>query len=154
MKSYKGKYKVINYKKYIGDPTSVIFRSLWERKVMVYFDNRKEVKRWSSEEIIIPYRNPFDGKIHRYFPDFYCERIDPKTGKLVKEIIEVKPKRQCKEPVRNPKRKTQAWYYEVKSWVINQAKWKAAKNYCADRKYEFKIMTEDDLGISHDRRRY
>ena len=82
MKSYKGKYKVINYKKYIGDPTTVIYRSLWERKVMVYFDQRKDIKRWSSEEIVIPYRNPFDGKVHRYFPDFYCERIDPETGKL------------------------------------------------------------------------
>ena len=82
MKSYKGKYKVINYKKYIGDPTTDIYRSLWERKVMIYFDKRKDVKRWSSEEIAIPYRNPFDGKVHRYFPDFYCERIDPKTGKI------------------------------------------------------------------------
>ena len=58
------------------------------------------------------------------------------------------------EPKKNPKRKTQAWYYEVKTWVVNQAKWEAAKQFCADRKYEFKLMTEDDLGISHDRRRY
>ena len=81
-------------------------------------------------------------------------QIFDKDGKKRCVVIEVKPKKQCKEPKRNPKRKTQAWYHDVKTWVINQAKWKAAEAYCADRKYEFKIMTEDDLGISHDRRRY
>ena len=122
MKSYKGKYKVINYKKYIGDPTTVIYRSLWERKVMIYFDQRKDVKRWSSEEIAIPYRNPFDGKVHRYFPDFYCERIDPKTGKIVKEVIEVKPKRQTLPP----KSKGKTLLTERKTYIINQVKWEAA----------------------------
>ena len=115
MKSYKGKYKVINYKKYIGDPTTVIYRSLWERKVMIYFDKRKDVKRWSSEEIAIPYRNPFDGKVHRYFPDFYCERIDPKTNKIVKEVIEVKPKRQTLPP----KSKGKTLLTERKTYIIN-----------------------------------
>ena len=141
MKSYKGKYKVINYKKYIGDPTSVIFRSLWERKVMVYFDNRKEVKRWSSEEIVIPYRNPFDGKIHRYFPDFYCERIDPETGKIVKEIIEVKPKRQTLPP----KSKGKTFLIERKTYIINQVKWEAAHDYCENRGYVFRIITEEQI---------
>ena len=69
-------------------------------------------------------------------------------------VIEVKPKKQCKAPPRNPKKRTKAWAHAVQTWVINEAKWKAAEQYCADRKYEFKIMTEDDLGISHDRRRY
>ena len=119
MKSYKGKYKVINYKKYIGDPTGVIYRSLWERKVMVYFDNRKEVKRWSSEEIVIPYRNPFDGKIHRYFPDFYCERVDPETGKIVKEIIEVKPKGRLYHLSLKVKH-----FLQRKTYIINQVKWR------------------------------
>ena len=128
MKSYKGKYKVINYKKYIGDPTTVIYRSLWERKVMIYFDQRKDVKRWSSEEIAIPYRNPFDGKVHRYFPDFYCERIDPKTGKIVKEVIEVKPKRQTLPP----KSKGKTLLTERKTYIINQVKWEAAHDYCTD----------------------
>ena len=141
-KSYKGKYKVINYKKYIGDPTTVIFRSLWERKVMIYFDNQKNVKRWSSEEIIIPYRNPFDGKVHRYFPDFYCERVDPKTGKIVKEIIEVKPKRETKFPKNSQGKR---FLTERKTYIINQAKWEAAHDYCTDRGYVFRVLTEDEL---------
>ena len=141
MKSYKGKYKVINYKKYIGDPTGVIYRSLWERKVMIYFDKRQEVKRWSSEEIIIPDRNPFDGKIHRYFPDFYCERIDPKTGKLVKEIIEVKPKRETLPP----KSKGKTLLKEQQTYIINQVKWEAANDYCRDRGYGFRVFTEEQI---------
>jgi len=51
------------------------------------------------------------------------------------------------KPTTNPKRRTKAWANSVKTWMINQAKWKAAKEFCADRNYEFKIMTEDDLGI-------
>tara|TARA_B100000941_G_scaffold160035_1_gene113826 strand:- start:115 stop:570 length:456 start_codon:yes stop_codon:yes gene_type:complete len=141
MKSYKGKYKVINYKKYIGDPTTVIYRSLWERKVMIYFDQRKDVKRWSSEEIAIPYRNPFDGKVHRYFPDFYCERLDPNTGKIVKEVIEVKPKRQTLPP----KSKGKTLLTERKTYIINQVKWEAAHDYCTDRGYVFRIFTEEQI---------
>ena len=144
MKSYKGKYKVINYKKYIGDPTTVIYRSLWERKVMIYFDQRKDVKRWSSEEIAIPYRNPFDGKVHRYFPDFYM-KVKQSNGSLKKFIIEVKPKAQCKEPVKNPKRRTRRWLNEVFTYAVNQAKWKSAEEFCKDHGMEFKIFTEDHL---------
>ena len=141
MKSYKGKYKVINYKKYIGDPTGVIYRSLWERKVMIYFDKRKEVKRCSSEEFVIPYRNPFVGKVHRYFPDFYCEIVDPKTGKIVKEVIEVKPKRQTLPP----KSKGKTLLREQQTYIINQVKWEAANDYCRDRGYVFRVFTEEQI---------
>ena len=143
MKSYKGKYKVINYKKYIGDPTTVIYRSLWERKVMVYFDQRKDVKRWSSEEIVIPYRNPFDGKVHRYFPDFYIKYVN-KKGQTVREIIEVKPKKQLSPP-KEPQRRTKRYLNEVATYLVNQAKFKAADDYCKDRRYGFRILTEDHL---------
>ena len=36
---------------------------------------------------------------------------------------------------------------EYKDKVKNQAKWKAAREFCEDRKLEFKIMTEKELGI-------
>ena len=140
MKSYKGKYKVINYKKYIGDPTTVIYRSLWERKVMIYFDQRKDVKRWSSEEIAIPYRNPFDGKVHRYFPDFVV-----KTVNNDKYMIEIKPSRQAVKP-KPPKKKTKSYMRESFEYIKNQAKWSAAKAYCDDNGMKFKIITEKDLG--------
>ena len=108
MKSYKGKYKPMNPKKYKGDPTQVIYRSLWERKLMVYCDKNTSVIEWGSEEIIIPYRSPKDGRIHRYFPDFYM-KVKQRDGTNKKFVIEVKPKAQCKEPVKNPKRRTKKW---------------------------------------------
>ena len=142
--SYKGKYIPSNPKKYKGNSTQVIYRSLWERKVMVYCDRNDKIIEWGSEEVIIPYRSPWDGKIHRYFPDFYM-KVEQKSGNVKKFLIEVKPKSQCKSPVKNPKRKTRNWYKQVKAWGINQAKWKSAEEYCKDKGMEFKILTEDHL---------
>ena len=142
--SYIGKYIPNNPKKYVGNPSQVIYRSLWERKFMVYCDRNDKVIEWGSEEVIVPYRSPWDGKMHRYFPDFYI-KIKQGNGAYKKFIIEVKPKAQCKEPVKTPKRKTPKWYNEVKTWGINQAKWKCAIDYCENRDMEFKILTEDHL---------
>jgi hypothetical protein len=142
--SYKGKYIPNNPKKYVGNLSQVIYRSLWERKLMVYCDKNDKVIEWGSEEVIVPYRSPWDGKMHRYFPDFYM-KVKQGNGTYKKFIIEVKPKAQCKEPIKSPKRKTKRWYNEVKTWGINQAKWKCAIDYCENRDMEFKILTEDHL---------
>ena len=142
--AYKGKYIPINRKKYVGNSSQVIYRSLWERKLMVYCDRNEKVIEWGSEEVIVPYRSPWDGKMHRYFPDFYM-KVKQTNGTYKKFIIEVKPKAQCKEPIKTPKRKTRKWYKEVQTWGINQAKWKSAIDYCENRGMEFKILTEDHL---------
>ena len=142
--AYKGKYIPINPKKYVGNSSQVIYRSLWERKLMVYCDRNEKVVEWGSEEVIVPYRSPWDGKMHRYFPDFYM-KVKQGNGAYKKFIIEVKPKAQCKEPIKTPKRKTRKWYKEVQTWGINQAKWKSAIDYCENRGMEFKILTEDHL---------
>ena len=142
--AYKGKYIPINPKKYVGNSSQVIYRSLWERKLMVYCDRNEKVVEWGSEEVIVPYRSPWDGKMHRYFPDFYM-KVKQTNGTYKKFIIEVKPKAQCKEPIKTPKRKTRKWYKEVQTWGINQAKWKSATDYCENRGMEFKILTEDHL---------
>ena len=142
--AYKGKYIPINPKKYVGNSSQVIYRSLWERKLMVYCDRNEKVVEWGSEEVIVPYRSPWDGKMHRYFPDFYM-KVKQGNGTYKKFIIEVKPKAQCKEPIKTPKRKTRKWYKEVQTWGINQAKWKSAIDYCENRGREFKILTEDHL---------
>jgi len=144
--SYKGKYRPENPKKYKGDPTNIIYRSLWERKFMRYCDLNENVNQWQSEEFFIPYRSPLDNKVHRYFPDFFVKYKD-RSGKTRVMVIEIKPKNQVVMPEQNPKRRTKAWAHKVQTWVVNQAKWKAAEEYCADRNYEFKIMTEEDLGI-------
>jgi hypothetical protein len=143
--SYKGKYQPVNPKKYKGDPTNIIYRSLWERKFMKYCDLNENILEWGSEEIVLPYRSPLDGKMHRYFPDFYI-KVRESSGQIKKYLIEIKPKKQTVEP-KVQKRKTKSYIYEVTEWVKNQAKWKAAQEFCEDRLWQFKVMTEDDLGI-------
>ena len=144
--SYKGKYRPNNPLKYKGDYRNIIYRSLWELKFMKYCDSNQNILEWGSEEFWLPYKSPLDNKVHRYFPDFYI-KVRETTGKINKMIIEVKPKRQCIEPKR-PKKKTRGYIYEVREYARNQAKWKAAKSYCLDRGYEFKILTENELGIT------
>ena len=144
--SYKGKYRPSYPQKYKGDPTNIIYRSLWERRFMKYCDHNENILEWGSEELALPYRSPIDGRIHRYFPDFYI-KVKESTGQIKKYLIEVKPKRQTVEPAVQ-KRKTKQYIYEVVEYAKNQAKWKAAKDFCKDRLWEFKIITEDDLGIN------
>jgi len=143
--SYKGKYQPSFPKKYRGDPTNIVYRSLWERTFMKYCDTNENILEWFSEEIAVPYRSPIDNKIHRYFPDFYI-KVKESNGSIKKYIIEIKPKKQTVEPIPQ-KRKTKGYIYEVYEYAKNQAKWKAAEEWCADRGYEFKVLTEDDLGI-------
>jgi len=143
--SYKGKYQPDNPKKYKGDPTNIIYRSLWERKFMKYCDLNENILEWGSEEIALPYRSPIDNKIHRYFPDFYI-KVRESSGEIKKCIIEIKPKKQTVEPIPQ-KRKTKGYIFEVVEYAKNQAKWKAAEEFCKDRQWEFKVLTENELGI-------
>ncbi len=143
--SYKGRYRPSNPKKYRGDSSNIIYRSLWERKFMVYCDNHSKILEWGSEEIALPYRSPIDNKIHRYYPDFYI-KVKETNGKIKRYIIEIKPKKQTVEP-KVKKRKTKGYIYEVYEYARNQAKWKAAQEFCKDRMWEFKVLTEDELGI-------
>ena len=143
--SYKGKFQPSYPKKYKGDPTNIIYRSLWERRFMIYCDTNEKILEWGSEEIIVPYRSPVDNRYHRYFPDFYI-KVKDKNGKIKKMNIEIKPYKQCIEP-KVQKRKTKAYIYEVVEYAKNQAKWEAAKEWCLDRGYEFRVFTEKELGI-------
>ena len=142
--AYSGRYIPSKPKKYKGDPSKIIYRSLWERRFMVYCDKNEKILEWGSEEIIIPYRSPLDGKMHRYFPDFYV-KVEQADGSVKKMLIEVKPKKQCGPPP-IPKRKTKNFINEVRTWGVNKAKWEAAIEFCNDRNMEFKILTEDHLG--------
>ena len=143
--SYKGKYYPSYPRKYKGDPTNIIYRSLWERKFMVYCDKNDNILEWASEEIAIPYRSPIDNRVHRYFPDFYM-KVKERGGKVKRYVIEVKPAKQTKPPVK-PKRQTKGYILEAYEYAKNQAKWKMAREFCADRQWEFKVVTEKELGI-------
>lgn len=136
--SYKGYYTIKNLEKYKGNPTNVVYRSLWERKFMNFCDNNSNVIEWSSEEIVIPYISPIDNKIHRYFVDFWVKLIN--KNKIIEEyLIEIKPMSKCIAP-KNKK--------YINEWKINKAKWKSASNYAKEKNIKFKILTETHLNIN------
>ena len=142
--SYKVRFNPRYPAKYNGDPNNVIYRSLWELRVMQYLDVHPGIIWWASEELVIPYYNPIDNKKHRYFPDFVA-KMKTKDGTIKTVVIEVKPEKQTKMPVQ--KRKTKKYLEESATYLINQSKWKAATEFCKDHGWEFKILTEKDLGI-------
>jgi len=144
--AYSGQFKPKNPQKYIGDHTNIVYRSSWEVKVMDWLDRNPDILSWASEELIIPYKSPVDNRLHRYFPDFLV-KMRTREGKLKTMLLEVKPKKQTQEPEQR-KRVTKQYINEVTTWGVNQAKWKAATEYCSDRGWEFMLITEDHLGLN------
>jgi len=150
--AYRGKYKPTNTSKYRGDSTNIIYRSLLERRFMVYCDTNATVRWWASEELYIPYVSPIDGKWHRYFVDFVIA-IDDSGGMEQTIMVEIKPYRQCIAPkirifegkVDRRRRDYRDYVRSVKDWGINSAKWAAASQYCKERGWVFKIITDKDL---------
>ena len=143
--AYSGLYKPLYPKKYRGNPSRIVYRSLWEKKYMKYCDHTASILEWGSEEIIIPYRSPIDNRVHRYYPDFYI-KVREKSGKISKYIIEIKPKKQTKPPYGKDKR-TAAYKREALTFAKNHAKWNAAEEFCDDRQMKFLILTEDHLAV-------
>ena len=143
--SKKSLYKPSFPKKYQGDVRNIVCRSTWERKFFQYCDINESILEWGSEEFWIPYKSPVDNRTHRYFPDFII-KVKESTGQIKTYVIEVKPRKQTKAP-RKKKNVTKAYLHECKTYAINQAKWSAANEWCKDRKIEFKIITEKELGI-------
>lgn len=149
MATYKGYFKPKNPHKYRGDPTNIVYRSRWELLVMGRFDADPNVIWWASEETVIPYRSPVDNRIHRYYVDFTA-KVNRTNGTSKTYLIEVKPYKQTVPPAINESKvKSKRYINEVMTWGVNSAKWKAAREYCKDRGYEFLIMTEHELGIKY-----
>jgi len=143
--AYQGIFRPKNPKKYIGDSNNIVYRSSWECRVMNWFDQNDDIISWASEELIVPYKSPIDNRFHRYFPDFIV-KVKTRDGTMKTLMIEVKPKKQTIPPEPR-KRVTKQYVTEVTTYGVNQAKWKAAQEYCLDRGWEFKIMTEEHLGL-------
>lgn len=139
---HKRKYIPTFPEKYTGDPTNIIMRSSWETLFASWCDKNPSVLKWSSEETVIPYRCPTDNNIHRYFVDF---KMLLNTGKTY--LIEVKPYKQTQLP-EYPGKQTNRYLTESLTFMKNQAKWSAATNYALDRGWEFKIITEHELGLA------
>ena len=150
--AYSGKFRPTNPAKYRGDYQKITYRSLWELKFFRWVDKHPDVIWWASEEHVVPYRSPIDGKMHRYFPDVVVHKKLP-NGKPATMMIEIKPYCQTLPPDIKKKNATptgrvsKRYLNEVKTYGVNEAKWKAARIYCQDRKWDFIIMTEKELGI-------
>ena len=136
--AYKGRYTIENIKKYAGNPSNVVYRSLWEREAFKRCDRNPKVKKWSSEEMIIPYFYDVDKRYHRYYPDLKIV-FEDKTI-----LVEIKPAKETVLPNKTGKNRRQ-YIGEAVTYVKNMNKWKAANSFCKDRKWEFQIWTEHTL---------
>jgi hypothetical protein len=134
------KYKPSHPEKYRGTVDNIVCRSSWERTVCQFLDLSPAVMEWSSEEFVIPYINPLDGRPHRYFPDFLVKVKNREGGTRI-IMIEVKPAAQTRAPVK-PTRKTRRYLREMATYAVNSSKWEAAKGFCDSQGWEFLILTE------------
>ena len=120
----RGKYQPKDKQKFLGG-RAPIYRSMWERRFMIYCDKSENIFEWDSESIHVPYISPKDDRWHNYYPDFYIKYKD-KYDQIITAIIEIKPNYQ-------------------KKWDVNIAKWQACQEYCNNKGYEFKVLTEKEL---------
>lgn len=132
-----GKFVPKNPEKYVGDVDKIFFRSLWETKVMQWMDMRSSIIKWGSEEISIPYLSPLDGKVHRYFPDFFIEYVT-EAGEVKREILEVKPQHESEAKYAKSERSKNAL-------MVNESKWRAASRYCEEHGMTFRVLTEKSI---------
>jgi hypothetical protein len=156
MKTHKGLFKPRNPKKYLGDPSCIVYRSGWELRVMQHLDTNPNVLEWQSDTMnyhpqgrpngfAVPYLSPVDNRIHRYYPDFLA-KVRKKDGTIRTMMIEVKPDAQTKPP-KQPKKQTKRYINECMTYGVNMSKWKSAREYCENVGWEFIVLTEHHLGI-------
>lgn len=136
-----GIFQPKNPQKFIGK--FAIFRSSYERKFFIWADKNPNVLEWGSENIVVPYKHPADGKMHRYYVDNY---VVIKEGTQIKKyLIEIKPFAQTQPPKPSKKKKQSTVQYEIAQWQINQAKWEAAEKFAASKNAKFLLLTEKNL---------
>jgi hypothetical protein len=137
--AYKGKYKIKNPDKYLGNPTKVVFRSLWERNAFRWCEANPKVKLWNSEEVVVPYKYQVDNKLHRYYVDLLIQMDNKETY-----LIEIKPKAQT-QPPKKRSRKTKRYINEQLDYIKNQDKWEAADQFARHKGWKFQVWTEETL---------
>jgi hypothetical protein len=137
--AYKGKYKIKNPDKYIGNPNTVVFRSLWERNAFRWCEANPKVKLWNSEEVVVPYKSTVDKRLHRYFVDLLIQMENKETY-----LIEIKPKSQT-QPPKKRSRKTKRYINEQLDYIKNQDKWEAADAFAKHKGWKFQVWTEETL---------
>lgn len=130
-----GYYTVLNPEKYVGSGTPK-YRSGWELTFMRFCDNHPSVVSWASENVRIPYKNPFTGKDTFYVPDFFVVYQNASGRKA--ELVEIKPKGQAvMELARSQQEKAAV--------ALNMVKWHAARAWCKRMGATFRVLTEEDI---------
>lgn len=129
-----------NPRKYAGSKPPV-YRSSWEHKVFIKFDENRNVLSWASEPVTIPYINPIkpkkNGMPNFYTPDLLVKYLD-KDGKVQIELIEIKPlKETLFEHAKTKKDKL--------AFAVNQSKWQQAEAWCQSKGIKFRVITEKDI---------
>jgi len=132
-----GQFIPRNPQKYLGDPSKIRYMSSWEQRFHQFLDSNENILAWGSEEIAIPYLKPTDGKVHKYYPDYFI-RYKNKRNEIVEEIVEIKPKNQITL-------KRNARLFAKITYAINAAKWIQAKEWCKQHNVAFRILTEEEL---------
>lgn len=129
-----------NTEKFLGK--TAVYRSSLELKFFKWCDTNPNILEWGSENIVIPYISPMDGKIHRYYVDNFVHIMEENAK--VKYLIEIKPEKFTKEPSRGKKSAT-TFLREKFLYSINSSKWDAAQKYCQKFGYKFLIITDKQL---------
>lgn len=145
MKYAQGIFTPRNPEKYAGKGT-IRYRSSWELAFMNFCDTNDNILAWASEAIQIPYVNPLKQKKTHYIPDFFIKYRNA-AGQEVAEMIEIKPSKETSLEAAGRSVRNQAYA------VVNQAKWKAAASWCADRNINFRILTEHDIFAGTNKKR-
>lgn len=111
---------------------TIIYRSSYELKFITWLENNNKVKHWGSECICIPYLYK-DGSTHKYYPDYFVEMVNGD-----KIVVEIKPYNQTQKPINE-----NCW--AAKEYMKNMCKWKAAIEFCKNKGYIFKVLTEKTI---------
>lgn len=138
-----GKYEVKNPEKYKGDPAKCTYRSSYELHTWEWCDRTASVLEWSVESIVVPYFDPIKNANRRYIVDLWMKYKD-RNGVIRTEIIEIKPMNQCVKPKKGRKKES-TFLLETATYVTNQAKWEAAKEFARLRSWSFRVITEESI---------
>jgi hypothetical protein len=142
MKNLKqGRYHPVNTGKYLGNPNNIVYRSSWELQIFRWADGNPNILKWVSEEIVVPYWNPFDKSMHRYFPDLYME-INSLNG-LRKCLVEIKPSEQSFLPPKKRYQRKRTYHANLGTYYKNAIKWYSAKEFCRKQGWEFILLCKD-----------
>jgi hypothetical protein len=132
--------------KYIGKVDKICIRSSWEKSFVSYLDDNPGILQWSSEDVVIMYKCDVDKRKHRYFVDFYL-KYKIYDGTIKEALVEIKPEAETQRPKITDGMSQKSKNYAVMTYIKNQNKWDAAKEFVKKRGWSFHVLTEKNLNF-------